>query len=322
MKTFLAGHWFLLALAAGLLVALLFPTAVDPLTAYLRPRFVIGVALFLMAWTMPSRNLLGELLQPAAALWAIVLSYGLLPVAAWLVGRLAPWPDLRIGLLLSASVPCTLASAVLWTRLAAGNDATALLVAIGTTLLSWAATTFWLLLTTGASVELDAVQLMLDLVITLILPVGLGQALRLHVLLRGLANQRARVLGGLAQMFVLSIIVKAAAEVGLKARAEAHGMTLDMLGVTALCTLGLHVGTLFFGLQSSAWLGFDRPRAIAVAISCSQKTLPLALYLFHEYYREFFPLAVVPLLFFHVGQLLVDTFIARRLAQAMRVSPA
>ena len=44
--------------------------------------------------------------------------------------------DVRIGLILVASVPCTLSTAVLWTRLAGGNEATALLTAMGTTCIS------------------------------------------------------------------------------------------------------------------------------------------------------------------------------------------
>jgi hypothetical protein len=44
--------------------------------------------------------------------------------------------------------------------------------------------------------------------------------------------------------------------------------------------------------------------------------------LFERYYRDAFPLAVGPLLFYHVGQLIVDTFIAERLkAGASPVSP-
>jgi hypothetical protein len=32
-----------------------------------------------------------------------------------------------------------------------------------------------------------------------------------------------------------------------------------------------------------------------------------------KYYKSAFPLAVIPLLFFHVGQLILDTFIADRI---------
>src|SRR5436309_3535078 len=98
----LAQRWFLVLLLGGLVVALTFPHAVEVATQHLRPQVVVALALFLMAWTMPSRSLAGELRRPGAALWAMTISYGLLPAAAWALGELTSLPDVRIGLLLAA----------------------------------------------------------------------------------------------------------------------------------------------------------------------------------------------------------------------------
>mgnify|MGYP002132971371 CR=1 FL=1 len=67
-----------------------------------------------------------------------------------------------------------------------------------------------------------------------------------------------------------------------------------------LC-VGTHVTALLGGLWSSRALRFDRPNQIAVAFACSQKTLPVSLFLFETYYQNDYPMAVIPLLFFHVG---------------------
>src|SRR4029077_524568 len=80
--------------------------------------------------------------------------------------------------------------------------------------------------------------------------------------------------------------------------------------------LGLHLAGLASGLGSGRLLGFDRPDRIAVAFACSQKTLPVALFLFEAYFKQSYPLAVLPMICYHVGQLLLDTFIAERLAAA------
>src|SRR5213076_147300 len=119
------------------------------------------------------------LLRPWPALWALVISYGLLPAAAWLIGPLLGLDDFRIGLLIIASVPCTLASAVIWTRLSGGSEATALLIVLLTTATSWLATTAWLAFGTGAAVVLDVADMMRGLFLVLVVPVGLGQLLRL-----------------------------------------------------------------------------------------------------------------------------------------------
>jgi len=49
------------------------------------------------------------------------------------------------------SVPCTLSSAVLWTRLEAATDALALLITLPATSTAWLVTTAWLALATGAT---------------------------------------------------------------------------------------------------------------------------------------------------------------------------
>src|SRR5207245_1271057 len=126
MTRALSRHWFLLALGAGLVLAVTWPEHFVPATAWIDPRIVVVLALFLMAWTLPSRSLAAEVVRPGAALWALLLSYGLLPAAAWFLGAWLP-EDLRLGTLICVAGPCTLASAVLWTRLARGNEATALL---------------------------------------------------------------------------------------------------------------------------------------------------------------------------------------------------
>jgi sodium/bile acid cotransporter 7 len=87
-----------------------------------------------------------------------------------------------------------------------------------------------------------------------------------------------------------------------------------------LVCVGTHLTALAVGLWSSKGLGFDRPNQIAVAFACSQKTLPVAIYLFDAHYQST-PLAVVPLVLYHVGQLTVDTFIAERFVDKPSVSP-
>jgi sodium/bile acid cotransporter 7 len=66
-------------------------------------------------------------------------------------------------------------------------------------------------------------------------------------------------------------------------------------------------------LVGGIWTGklfrFDRASRIAIGFAGSQKTLPVSLALWELYFKQY-PLAVVPLLFYHAGQLIVDTFVA------------
>jgi solute carrier family 10 (sodium/bile acid cotransporter), member 7 len=266
-----------------------------------------------MAWTLPSRSLAAEIVRPGPALWAVVLSYGALPAAAWFLGAWLP-EDLRLGTLICVAGPCTLASAVLWTRLAHGNEATALLITVFSTSTSWLITTSWLTGLTGTMVALDPGALMLDLLVNLILPVGVGQLCRAVPVLFAVATRRRTELGVVSQLLILAIVIRAAAQAGAHLHQGTHGLSVVTVLLTAGFCMGLHLATLAAGWWSAAWLGVDRPRRIAVAFGCSQKTLPVALLLFERYFQAAYPLAVLPLAFYHFGQLLVDTFIADALA--------
>jgi sodium/bile acid cotransporter 7 len=313
MKAFVAKHWFLLLLIGGVTLAWWCPGCLY-WSRWLDPRFVVVPALFLMAWTLESRSLFQALARPLPALWATLISYGGVPLLAWLLGRLLPDADFRIGLFVVATVPCTLASAVLWTRMAGGNEATALLVILMTTGTSWLATTAWLTWGTGAAAGVDTLVLMRGLVLVLVLPVGLGQVVRAINPLARAASRWKRPISVISQVLVLVILFKAAAEVGDKLSVQTAGLAVGALLATAVLCVGTHLTALVGGLWSSRCLGFDRPSRIAIAFACSQKTLPVALYLFDAYFKNAFPLAVVPMVFYHLGQLVVDTFIAERLA--------
>ena len=313
MKKFFLKRWFLLLLVGGLSLAAWMPRSLQPVVGVLEPRMIVSVALFLMAWCLESRHLWSTLLRPWPAVWAVFISYGLLPALAWTASLLLEGADFRIGLMIAASVPCTLASAVLWTRMARGNEATALLVTLLTTGTSWLATTGWLILGTGTQVGFDIGNLMLALFLVLVLPVGAGQLFQAIPPLARFAIRYKTGLGVVSQILVFSIIFRAAVEVFDKLEGGSVTVaTASIAAVTAAC-LAIHLIGLTFGFWSSRALRFDRPNQIAVAFACSQKSLPVALFLYQTY-SQAYPLAVIPLAIYHMGQLIVDTVIAEQMA--------
>jgi len=273
----------------------------------------MALILFLSAWTLESRTLYAAVLRPWPALWALVISYGLLPLLGWLTGFLLPVVDFRIGLMLCASVPCTLASAVLWTRMAGGNEAMALLATLLTTGVSWFATTAWLTATTGSIAAIDPTAMMINLALILVLPVVVGQLARAVPWLRTLATRGRTPLGVVARLLILIIMLRAILGVLVQLGDRAASVGTTAILVTGVLCLGNHLLALYAGVWSSAWLGFDRAAQIAVAFAGSQKTLPVSLFLLERYFNDY-PLAVVPLLFYHAGQLIADTFIAEQWA--------
>lgn len=314
MADLLRRQWFLIVLLVFLVLAFTWPDQVYALVGSLPSRLLVAGSLFLTAWCLDSRSLARQLTRPLPALLAFGLSYVALPVLGWTASLLLA-DDLQIGLRIMVCVPCTLASAVVWTRRGGGNEATALAVVLLTTGLSWLITPPLLLLLTGRSVQLDAAAVMGDLVLCLIVPSALGQLCRLSRRLAEVARQHRGRLSVIAQLLVLMIILKAGSGAGLALRDPSAVVSPVTWGVAIAAVLVTHLAGLGLGLWSAGRCGFDGPEQTAVAIGCSQKTLPVALMLFEGFFREAYPLAVMALVFYHVGQLVVDTPIADALAR-------
>ena len=314
MRSFLVKHWFLLLLTVSLLVSWTFPAWVRPLVAPLPPQAVVALSLYLTALGLEGRRLYESVRRPWAALWALLVSYGAAPALAALLARLSSHADLGFGLVLMASVPCTLASAVLWTRLAGGDEATALLAVMLSTGTSWLFTSLGLTLVTSTSVDLPLSSMMLGLLLVLVIPVLLGQLSRRIPGVPAAVKRHRTLSGVIVRLLILAIILKAAIDLPQRV-AQLHA--LDLLEIAALALL-MHLTAFSLGLWGGRLIGLSRPGRIAAAFAGSQKTLPVALYLFEAYYCATYPLAVVPLVLYHVGQLVIDTFLADALARRPR----
>ncbi len=125
----------------------------------------------------------------------------------------------------------------------------------------------------------------------------------------------------LSRLLVVVIMFRAAVEVREQVISDHFTLSVGMLVLTCGICIGTHLLALVLGMMSGRLLGMDRGSQVAVGFAGSQKTLPVSLYLFEMYFQAY-PLAVVPMAFYHVGQLVVDTFIADALAPRAAETPA
>jgi predicted Na+-dependent transporter len=150
--------------------------------------------------------------------------------------------------------------------------------------------------------------------LVLILPVGLGQLCRAWPRLARRIDRHRTANGVLSRLLVFAVLMRAAVDVP----AHADRLSLPVMLLTVLVCAAVHLGGLFAGLGSARALGCDHADAVAVAIGGSQKSLPVGLYLYQTWLAADYPLAALPLVFYHVLQLVLDTFVAEALAPASK----
>lgn len=310
-KTFFQRHWFLIALLAVLLVGILGAPKLKAVSEQklLRSCLVAGV-LFVMALPLQLQAMWRALLRPGPPVLAVAINFGLLPLFAWLVSQ-GLSREMGLGLLVAATTPSTLASAAVWTRRAGGNDAVAILVTIITNSACCIVTPLWLVLLTGEvidSPELNLSRMTSRLGLLVLLPMVIAQALRVFPGVAETATARKPVLSTIAQCGILSMVMLGAIGTGLRLRAAAsEGLLIwDLAAMLAAVAL-VHLAMLWLGDRLSRLLGFAREDRIAVAFAGSQKTLLVGLLV-----AVSLQVTILPMVTYHVFQLIADTVIADR----------
>jgi sodium/bile acid cotransporter 7 len=318
VKNRLLQNWFLIGLALVLTVGFLLSKRLEWLAdAKLLRNLIVASVLFVMALPLEFGHLWRVLRRPGPALLAVAINFGLLPLLAWGVS-LGLSGDMAIGLLIAAAMPCTLASASVWTRKAGGNDAVSILVTILTNLSCFVVTPLWLLITTRrADVDIPLNEMIVKLALLVVLPMFLAQIVRLWRPLGIWATRQTTALGVAAQMGVLSMILICSIKSGLELSGAKPGQTPTIWDFSTMivAVISVHLAALWAGHILSRLVGLSRENRIAVGFAGSQKTLMVGLYVATTYYGG---LAILPMVAYHVGQLLVDTLIAHRLKKGRK----
>jgi len=314
VKRFLIHRWFLIALALVLGLGIGSYDWLLPLTHVpgLRQTIVV-VVMFLMALPLEASAVWETLCRPRASLLATAVNYGLLPLFAWAIslslehsGTLGQ--GMARGILVAAVVPCTLASASVWTRRAGGNDRVALIVTVITNLLCFVVTPAWLWLTIGDAPRFNPLAMVTKLGLLVVLPMVLAQTLRPLASIGTWATKNKTPLSVASQCGVLFVVFLGAIGTGrelLGGSLPSIWFELCLMTAAVLC---VHLTMLWTGIRLARWMRLSREDAIAVGFSGSQKTVPVGLEISAQ-----LGLNPLPIVVYHVGQLLADTAVADRI---------
>lgn len=254
----------------------------------------------------------------AGFLYGLIAILGITPIVGFAAVQI-PFsrPEFSYGLAIFCSVPTTLASGNSMVSQSGGNTALSLLFTVVTNLVAVVTTPFWLqgIFSTKQSqnskAQVDAVQLLQLLLVTVLVPLVFGKLLRdfMPGMKAFITAQKVKL--SVTNNLLLTLIVwqtLSSAAKDLKTQKFA-----DILAVIVAAAF-LHV--LYLGLNwpvCSKILKLDQPEFKAVVIMSSQKTLPFCVtvigYLGVLGKAGFM---VIPCIAGHMSQLFIDAYLQSR----------
>jgi sodium/bile acid cotransporter 7 len=316
MLTHLRERWFLIALVSVLFVGITWPHVAAPLTEHLPRSAIVAFVMLLMALPMEARTMWDAARRPGAAWLGTLMNAAVAPPVGWLASQVLP-TELAVGVIVTTVVPSTLAASTVWTRRAGGNDAVAILVTMITNLACFLVAPFWLRLLVGErgteSGAIDYRDMIWQLALLVVLPIAAAQLARQSHRIAAWSSRQKKHLSEIAQIGILAMVLVGAVGCGQRLSELGNGTTILAadLALMIAVVLVVHLTILFAGYYLAKFLGLGRPDAIAVGIAGSQKTIMVGVYVA----LAFSPLAILPMVAYHAGQLILDTLIADRWAR-------
>ena len=219
-------------------------------------------------------------------------------------------PSFQMGLALFFCMPTTLSSGIALTGQARGNVALALLLTVLTNIVGIFTVPFVLaqLLQTIGHIELSALDLLLKLCLSILIPLAVGKFLRRFVK-EWVDDNRGKI--GLASNLALISVPWMKFSQASDRLAQVAPLSLLLLVISGLV---VHLLYLLLNDGGSRLLRLRPEARKAVVLAASQKTLPVALTVL-----AFLPesagvkgLIAIPFITSHLGQIFMDAILATR----------
>ena len=265
---------------------------------------LVGMMMSISGFTLDT----GKLHQQAANLGAITLvlfsTYCMAPAVAY---GLALWlqpadnPHFLTAVMIMAAQASSLASALALTVLSRGNQELALIFTLLSSSLTVVLTPLVLEVSIGASVEIPIGQMIIKMLVVVVMPVALGQALRRFLWAK--AKPLLKGIRLIPQMIILVFVYSGFSV----ATGQINGNAEVVLRIVIVSAL-LHAFLLAWNFCVSVLLRMDTGTGTALVFCGSQKTLPNGIYLWQHFFGNN-PIGALPLALYHLIQLIVDTLL-------------
>ena len=307
MSSAIRRHWFLILLASSFLVGYFLSAKFDFILQWsvVRDSIVFGV-MWAMGVTLPAGQIRQSVRHPKPSLLAIFVNIFAVPVLVLPTCYLLT-DELFGGLFVTAIVPSTLASASVWTRRAGGDDSISMMTTVVTNLGCVVIVPIGIWLVLEQQIQVNPWLQVSKLSWLVAFPLILAQAMR-SLGASGWADRNKSKLGLATQFGILSMVFWGAISSGVTSESDAKGFAgLAMMLALTVCALLVHWVSLRLGVGLARRIGLGPDKQIAIGFAGSQKTLMVGLQIAIDC-----GVSILPMVIYHLGQLLVDTVIADR----------
>ncbi len=309
---FVKRHWFFVGIAVMVVLAFSMPA----LGMFVREYKILKVGIFLAflvtGMTLDTSDVINQLKNVKVLVAAVFSSLFFFPFVSYLAAGavFASQPDFIIGAVIIATAPVTIASGTVMTGMARGNISLSLFICVlcNVVAIFTIPPLMKLFLSVGETIELPVWSMMLNLIVTILVPTIIGQLLQSRV--KEMTKRHRKKISIFNQSVVLLIIFNAVA--GSTSRLIDAGPSIIY---AFLFMIVLHNAFLYFNYRLAGLIKLDRPSTAAFTIHTSQKTLTVSYLVWAGYLADAFPMALIPCIAYHLTQSICDTILAEKMGK-------
>ncbi|MFC8831212.1 bile acid:sodium symporter family protein [Streptomyces sp. NPDC057137] len=271
----------------------------------------VALLFFLYGARLSTREAMDGLKSWRLHLTVLACTFLMFPLLGLAARGLVPFvltPELYSGLLFLCLVPSTIQSSIAFTSMARGNVPAAICAGSFSSIAGIVVTPLLAALLLGGGANGFSPDSLLRIVAQLLLPFVAGQLLRRWV--GGFLTRHRTLLGRVDRGSILLVVYTAFSQ-GMVAGIW-HQVTPGRLGALFAVEVVLLAAMLTVSWYGARRLGFGRADRVAIQFAGSKKSLAAGLPMASVLFGAQASLAVMPLMLFHMLQLVVCAMIAKR----------
>nr|WP_256410684.1 bile acid:sodium symporter family protein [Halorubrum rubrum] len=267
----IASKYFVVWVLVASALALYSPGTFTPIAPYITP--LLGIIMLGMGLTLEPADFRRLVERPRDVAIGAIAQWLVMPLAAWGLVVAFDLPSaLAVGLILVGAAPGGTASNVM-TYLGKGDVALSVAITTVTTLAAPVVMPAWVVFILGESLQVTFMEMFVTIVRIVVIPVGLGFAIR-YVLDRRAPRVAEVGLDVFPAVSVAAIVAIVAAVVGLNVENILTAAALAFAAVVIHNGVGLGAG---YGIGKLTAMSEDRTRACAFEVGLQNSGLAVAL---------------------------------------------